>query len=781
MNTMNTNGDLIEMYQQPGDNFFKLFAALWSRKYWILSTALIFGALGFLAAMTEAPQYRAEAVVQLETKSSGVQLSTDIAEMLTPDSEAITQIEILKSSLVLSEVVKSLSLDIVAVPDQLPVFGNLISRLDLPRPDWVWLTGFGWNNESIMVAQMKMPATLNNRVLRVVKNIGDTFTLTMPDGSEHDGVIGLPLTVGGDGFSITLAELIGSVGSQYTLRRSSIHNAIKKIRAGLQVYENPNNSGIVRIAMVSESAIQSERVVAAIVKAYVDQNVGRSAEEAERSLKFLAQQIPIIQNQLRDAETALNTYRLESESIDLNYEAQSILERTVSLDAQLSALSLEETELSRRYTQNHPSYLALLDKKQRIEAEKLSISDTVRSLPGTQQEILRKTRDVDVSQQIYLQLLNKSQELRVMKAGAIGNVRLIDEAVSSPNPVGPDVPLIASVWAMLGGMMAAGVILLRYFMYKEIDTPDDLSKLNIPALAIVPLSEQQQKLDRRREVTLLAHHKPKDVAIETVRALRTSLYAGMCDEDRNIIAVSGPSPTVGKSFISSNLAYLTAKTGARVIVIDADLRRGNLGKYFGVPQDLPGFSQMLEGSRLAATVMYQIDLENMQIVNSSPRFKPAMQVVTHDLGDTLDDSYTDSSVRSKLKPASRISSNVNSELPASITVVPRGQTVDNPSELLMHQRLPEFMEFASHHFDVVIIDTPPVLAATDAMIIGKYADINIMVVRHGDTTVHEAEEVSRTYNNNRIRLNGIVLNGYDSHRGKYGKYGTQYGYRYDYS
>lgn len=789
---MNTNGDLLELEQHSddGDDLLKLLAIVWSHKLWIILAALAFGAVGLLAGMTQAPQFQAEALVQLETKSSGVQLSADITEMLAPESEAVTEIEILKSRLVLGVVVDALQLDVVSTPNQLPVFGNLISRLNIARPAWSWLSSFGWNTEVIEIDQLDVPEHWVGEPLQLIKTADNEFVITLPDGTTRVGIVGRALTAG-NGFAITVASLVGDINSQFTAIRITPRSAIAKVRAGLNVSESPRSSGIIRIVMVSDNAKQSERIVESVVKSYVAQNIGRSSEEAERSLAFLDQQLPLIQTQLRDAEAALNAYRLDVESIDLNYEAQSILERTVTLDSQLSALSLEESELSRRYTSNHPTYRALLDKKQRLEAEKVGVATSVQSLPGTQQEILRKTRDVDVSQQIYLQLLNKSQELSVMKAGTVGNVRLIDEAAANPHAVGPKVALMTALGGMLGAVAAMGLFLLRHNLYKEIDTPDDLAKLNIPTLAIVPLSQQQQKFDRRREISLLSDRRPGEMAVEAVRALRTNLHSEMFDRERNVIAITGPSPTVGKSFISANLAYLTAKTGAKVLVIDSDMRRGNLGRHFHVPQDLPGLAQMLDGSREASTVMYEVDLDAMQIINARAQAQrkaeriAALQTVTHDLGerdetdDTLDETYADLD-RLPSMVAGRGTCATQRKQAPSITVIPRGQTIDNPSELLMHKRLPELLEYASQHFDLVIVDTPPVLAATDALIVGKYADINLMVVRHGETTIHEAEEVARTFSNNRIRLNGTVLNGYDSHRGKYGKYGTHYGYRYAY-
>ena len=753
----------------------RIIAILWSKKYWITLAAVFFGLLGFAYAMTQTPQYQAEALVQLETRSSGVQLSADIAEMLAPESEAVTEIEILKSRLVLGKVVSALQLDVVAQPIQLPVIGNLLTRIEVPRPELSALEGYAWHSENITVENLSVPSAWVGETLLVTKQSEQEYTLAMPDGSVGTGTVGRTLTDAETGLSLNISLLTGRDDARFSIKQMTTLTAVNALRGNLTILEKTRGTGILSITMITDNAEKSEAIVGEIVDAYVNQNIGRSAEEAERSLTFLNEQLPVIQDQLRTAESALNEYRLESESIDLNFEAQSILERTVSLDSQLSGLTLEETELSRRYTSNHPTYRALLEKKQRLTEEKTTLAASVKTLPATQQEILRKTRDVDVSQQIYLQLLNKSQELSVMKAGAVGNVRLIDEAAAHPIPVAPQIPLLAALAALLGACAATGLILLKHNLSREIDSPDDLARLNIPIHAVVPFSSIQSRSSRKRDFALLSRENSNEMAVEAVRSLRTSLHFSLQDRERNIVSVTGPSPTIGKSFISVNLAFLAAQAGAKVLVIDGDMRRGNLGQYFNVPQDLPGLAQFLDGSRPPATVMYKIDLAKLQIMNSASNQKTRTSVQARARELVADIDIETASQRNNHEQTQQ--RQVTPHTGPSITVVPRGQAPANPAELLMGNRLPEFLERASQDFDLVVVDTPPVLAATDAMIIGKYSDINLMVVRQGETTTHEAEEVVRTFSNNKSRIAGIVLNGYDAQRGKYG---TQYGYRYSY-
>lgn len=782
MNTMNTAVDIIDDDRNNTEDSFQLLAVFWSKKWWIILTGIVFGLFGLAAAHTIPPKFKAEALVQLETRNNGVQFSSDIADMLSPESEAVTEIEILKSRLVLGKVVSNLQLDVVATPIQLPIIGNLLQRVSIPRPNWAFLAPYAWHDEKIRVSSLVVPLEWIDSNLTITKLSDETFSILSPDNQIRQGVVGKSLEDKTAGLNVFVSQLEGRDGAKFSVKRLSVINAVETIRSGLSVSEKNKSSGILRVSMVSTSGDQSKIIVSEIVDSYVNQNIGRSAEEAERSLAFLNEQLPLIQSQLRTAESALNEYRLESESIDLNYEAQSMLEQSVTLDSQISGLSLEETELSRRYTRNHPSYKALLEKKARLQDEKLSLAASVKNLPATQQEILRKTRDVNVSQQIYLQLLNKSQELSVMKAGAVGNVRLIDAAEANPNSVEPRIPMIAALSVIFGGAMAVGLIFLRHNLSKEIDSPEDLARLPIPVFAVVPFSRYQSKMEgsqrKKARFGLLAREHGSELAIEAIRSLRTNLHFSLQDRERNIVCVTGPSPTVGKSFISSNLAFLAAQSGAKVLLIDADMRRGTIGRYFNVPQKLPGLAQMLEGSTAGESVKYKIDLETLHMVKREKQTKQALSTSTakSKLVAEIDCEY-DLSDDSDLNEISRKNAK---KARHSITLVPRGPAPLNPSELLMHNRLPEFLERASQDYDLVVVDTPPVLAATDAAIVGKYSDMNLLVVRQGETTTHEAEEVVRTFSNNKTRFSGIVLNGYNAQGGKYGKYGTQYGYRYAY-
>lgn len=767
------------------DDIYQPLILLWSRKKLIIAITALFILGGVITANLMKPVYRADALVQLEPRNGGMALSSDIAEIFATESEAITEIEIIKSRMVLGRVIEELNLDVTAQPVRLPVVGDFLRRHDLPRPGWSFLRAYAWHDEKISVSELKVPASWLGSKLVLEADGNSGYKVTLPDDTMALGRVGQPLATENGEFSLMVDELVGSEGARYEVKRVTTLAAVGRIRGGLSVAEKSRKTGILQVSMTSPSRQTSQQIVDRIVQAYVGQNIGRSAEEAERSLDFMQAQLPKIQEQLSSAESKLNAYRLENKSVNLDLEAQSVLQRIVALDAQISELSLEETELSRLYTRNHPRYNALLEKKGRLQDEKSNLATAIESMPATQQEVLRLTRDVEVTQQIYVQLLNKSQELNVLKAGAVGNVRIIDEAAAPPAPVKPRKAMIIALAAMLGAIMASALVLLRTSLSSTIDGPEELKKLGIPVYSVVPHSEFQSKLNRPvgPEQGLLSRENPAELAVEAVRSLRTSLHFGLLDGEKKVVCVTGPSPAVGKSFICANLAYLAATSGSRVLLVDADLRRGTIARHFGISKELPGLSNILSGRLHMDDAMYAVDVSESATSRkrkvTEPEAGKREPVFTNQNESELVAAGFDETLDFQVFSETELP---DGDVPrkSTLTVVPRGYAPPNPSELLMHPRFNEFVDSVAARFDMVIIDTPPVLAATDSIIVGKYAGMNLMVLRHNLTTSGEAEEAVQMFTQNDLRITGVVLNGYDRRHGKYGAYGAQYGYRYAY-
>lgn len=408
-------------------------------------------------------------------------------------------------------------------------------------------------------------------------------------------------------------------------------------------------------------------------------------------------------------------------------ETESLLERIVDLEKQLNELSFTEAEISRRFTTSHPTYQALLEKKQQLQNERDQLEERVDSLPETQQQVLRMSRDVKVNQEVYVQLLNKMQEMKIARASTVGNVRILDEAAVQPAPVEPKKPLIVVLATLLGGMLAVGLVLVRGLLRRGVESPEQIEDAGIPVYATVPLSDEQGKLIKRvkhrndksgQDISsgILAERAPADTAIEAIRGLRTSLHFAMLEAGNNLLAITGPSPGIGKSFVSINLAAVCAQAGQRVLVVDADMRKGHVHHAFGGRSE-GGLSELLSGKAALADVTRSGSIEGLDYIS-------------------------------------------------------RGSAPPNPSELLMQERFSQFLADIREQYDLVVIDTPPILAVTDAAVIGKQCGTTLMVTRFQMNPVKELEIAKRRLETTGVPVKGAILNAMER------KAATSYGYGY---
>ena len=472
-----------------------------------------------------------------------------------------------------------------------------------------------------------------------------------------------------------------------------------------------------------------------ISRQFVRQNIERNAAEAANSLDFLREQLPGVKADLEKASSQLNAYKMKSKSVDVAAEAQSVLQQSVAIESKLTELRFQQAEMDRKFTRQHPSYKALLQQIDELGRQRGQLSSQIRDLPETQQEVLKLTRDVEVGTQTYSRMLNKIQELDVVRAGTVGNARIIDSAaVDLRAPVAPKKALIVMLATLLGALLASGFVLARRALNRGVESPEEIEKLGLPVYATVPLSEQQrfleaelQKRSHGEAVPLLTSQHPHDLAVEALRSLRTSLHFAMLEARNNCIMISGPSPGVGKSFVSANLAAVIAQGGQRVLLVDADLRKGHMHRMFGVSSEHDGLSNLLAR-----------------------------------------DSTYEKAVHA-------------TEVPG-LSFVPRGRIPPNPSELLMHPNFAAFLERACTEYDLVLVDTPPLLAVTDAAIVGRLAGTALIVTRFGVNPAREIDVTVRRFAQNGIEVKGAIFNGLEKRASAYGRYGYGgYGYyQYEY-
>lgn len=719
-----------------------LLGTLLESKWLIVGITSFFTVMGVAYAVLTPPVYQANALVQVEEKKGGMAALTgmsEMTEMFGGTSPAVTEIELLKSRAVLGQAVENLKLDIIVEPHHFPLLGQFMARRFQPATKnevaepLLGLDSFAWGGEVLDVFQLDVPDAYLGKELTLHADGNGAFTLT----NDEDEVL-LTGNVGEqleqNGFKVQIAQLNANAGTLFSVTKQRRLTTILQYQEDLAAGERGKESGIIGLSLESEDPVQASKVLDEVSRLYVLQNVQRNSAEAAQSLEFLQGQLPEVRKQLESAEAQLNAYQTSARSVDITIETKAVLDQIVSLETLISEQKLKRAEMERRFTRQHPSYQALITQMGQLEQQKRELQKKVENLPETQQELLRLSRDMQVTTEIYTQLLNKSQELDIVRAGTVGNVRIIDSAdVNIEKPVKPKKALVVLIAALLGGLIAVAYVLVRKALNRGVEDPDVIEQMGLPVYASIPHSKEQaaHELSWKGKgkgsssgSQLLAVTNPADLAVESLRSLRTSLHFATLEAKNNILMISGPSPSVGKSFVSSNLAAIIAQAGQKVLLIDADMRKGYIHKMFRQEAE-NGLSELLSARIDLDRATYASEVEGLHVIT-------------------------------------------------------RGQIPPNPSELLMHANFTQLLEQASSRYDLVIIDTPPILAVTDAALVGRQAGTSLIVTRFGLNAAKEILLTKRRFEQNGINLKGAIFNAVERKASAYGYYGNYAYYQYEY-
>lgn len=706
----------------------RLLGALLDHKWLIIFVTALFMLIGVTYATLSTPIYQGDALVQIERRSSVSPLG-DLNNVLGVDEfNTPAEIQILQSRMVLGQAVDRLGKDTIVRPVTLPYIGDFILRRGIQRPDFMVGQPHIWGGENIEVARFQLAEHRRGQGIIVERAEGDQYRVLLGEREIGVGDIGnVAIFLDGE-LELHIAKYDAAPGAQFRLFKQHRDSAVSSLGGRLQIAEaggRGSSTGVLRLTMTGTDRAEVEDSLNAVIETFLTQNIERQSAQAEQSLTFLEEQAPELRSQLREAEERLNDYRVELDSIDLSSESQTAIQRYIEIDAKLNELEFQEAELAQRFTPNHTSYQTLERQKRHLSQERAELNERVNELPAAQQEVLRLTRDVQVTQAIYVNVLNKIQELQVAKAGSIGNVRIIDRAQVGFWPIAPQTTKIVALATVLGFILAIGLVLLRALLRRGIETPEQVEATGVPVYTTIPLSDVQSKLVKRVKHRgersgkpvisgILATHDPSSLAIEALRGLRTSLHFAMLEAKNNLIMVTGPTPEVGKSFVTLNLAVTCAQAGKKVLLIDADMRRGQLHNAFSATSK-GGLSELLAGK-----IEWQSAIRTTEIPN--------------------------------------------------LSYISRGRVPPNPSELLMHECFNRFLDGFSPEYDLVIVDTPPTLAVTDSAIVGKRVGTALMVVRFQKNTPREISAALRRLETSGITVKGCILNGMEY------KAAARYGY-----
>ncbi|HEL4234378.1 TPA: polysaccharide biosynthesis tyrosine autokinase [Stenotrophomonas maltophilia] len=719
-----------------------LLGALLDRKWLVAGSVAVFMVVGALYAILAAPIYQAQALVQVESKMPSIPGLADLASLGGSGSTAsTTEVALLTSRTVIGTAVDQLNLEVQIEPKRFPLFGNFIERRFKPENEGdvaapkLGMARYGWGGEVLGIQRLDVPATLiDTTLLLEVGDTGKDFVLFDEEGDELlRGQVGSQAK--GRGVTLEVDSLRANPGMQFKVTRLRRLDVVALLQTELLASEQGKDSGILLLTYRDTDPLRAEALVQHVADAYVRQNVDRSSAEAASQLQFVKDQLPTIRRQVEQAQAAMSAYQSRSKSVDITMQTKGLLEQEVAVEASIQQLRLKQAEMDRSFTREHPAYRALLKQIGDLEGRKGGFQKQVGDLPETQQELLRLTRDLQVSNELYTALLNQAQQLDVARAGAVGNVRIVDPAiVDIANPVAPRKALIVAIATLLGAFLATAFVFLQRMLNPGIEDPAEIEALGLPVYAAIPLSVSNTlpKLRKGKHGTrvvadgrqhLLAVSAPADPTVEALRSLRTSLHFAMLEAKNNILTISGPRPGVGKTFVSTNLAAVIAQAGQRVLVIDADMRKGTLHKILGVSHQ-KGLSDVLGGKLSVDDVIHPVSgLDNMHYM-----------------------------VRGDIPP--------------------------NPAELLMHPRFAQLLQEMSGKYDLVIVDTPPILAVTDPALVATHAGSSLLVTRFGVNQAKEIELTLQRFEQNGVQIKGAIFNAVEKRATGYYSYGY-YEYKSD--
>ena len=735
--------------QEDNDDIDLMALLLVLLKGW--KVVVFFAVLGLLIGILYSryvnPTYKSDALIQIEENSQGIAaLGESISELVGSEtSKAETEAELIRSRMILEPVVNLLHLRIRLTDPNISAIDKIKSSsidTQLNTPEGVLLK---MEDGQVQVSQFDVSQAYLNQTFTLTRS-ATGFVLT--NGfDEFKGQIGQPHKFKGvDGqIHITVNEL-PTENYPINISKQSVKATTDAINTALSVSERGQKTGIIQLSMTGTNQQQVTAILNQIVISYVNQNQSRGTEETTKTLAFMETQIPLLKQKLEDSEAVFNEFRKEYGTIDVGQEAGILLGENAQIDAQLNELKLKKADLTTYYTEEHPLVIQINEQLAVLNNRKQEIDNTIAGLPEIQREFLKLSEDTAINREIYLTLLKNYEQLKIVKAGQGGFARIIDLPISTFNAIAPKKLQIMTLALLLGAMLGAILVLLRSLLRNVVKDPERLeAKTGIPVIATIPRSPLLSRLSKSKKSAdrMLAHVDHNSLSYEAIKSLRTNLMFGMPKEgltarSAKVILITGESPGVGKSFIAANLSEVFAQLNKKILVIDADMRLGELHKMFNMSQ-YNGLADYLmqDNSRLT-----QID--NIQKDNA---------VSNLGIADFIHPTAMD-----------------------HIDFIPRGKHPHNPASLLMNDNFGQLMAELKSQYDYIIIDPPPVLAASDAMVLGQYADKVLMVTRYDDSIEGQLVYAVKQMTKSNIQVDGIILN--DVQQGLMSKYSYHYNYAY---
>lgn len=659
---------------KPSDSITLIdaFDLLWKKRWLLLLFVLVGAAVGVFVGNWSRPVYASDALLKLDLKGNkaGRAMGGEMGMLLDMASPADAEIEMIKSRKVLSYVVDAEGLCFSAVPvgfmDRLR---HREGRMDISNLALPLERRGGWSARIV-----------NDSTYEVFDSEG-TSVLTGTVGQEETA------SYNGDSVSIQVSLLKGKPGQEFKIGQTTPLKAARRLAGQLKIAERGKQTGVIGIKYHHRYPDRAKSVLNTVANVYLRQNIEMRSAEAEKTLQFLENQLPGVKAKLDSAEKKLADYRHRIGSVDMSGETQALLKKEQDLNNQLLHLEQKRQETARLFKNEHPAVQTIVKQQARIRSELSKLKNSASKMPLTQQEVLSLQEEVAVNNAQYTSMLNNIQQLRVVRAGEVGTVRVVDYAVEDADKVKPRSARI--LLCCVAAAFTIGVLLVFLIRMLQSGARNALEierETGISVYAKIPESSNRElkKAYRmgsayRKGKLPLVCQSPEDPASEALRSLLASVEFSM-NVEHPVIMVAGLVAGVGKSFVSRNLAALFANTGKKVLLIDADMRRGVV-----YSKHKQGLAEILAGKCSLDDALSATDVDNMWVIGA-------------------------------------------------------GSAKMAPTDLLHGDRLPELLKLARERFDSIILDTPPINLVADTELILPLVDLSLFVLHYGRHSIDQINE-----------------------------------------
>ncbi|MGH9522537.1 MAG: GumC family protein [Terriglobales bacterium] len=575
---------------------------------------------------------------------------------------------------------------------------------------------------------------------------------------------------------------------------------LRNFERSLEISKVPRTR-IVEIRFLSPDPQLSALVVNTLINAYIEQNFRTKYESTMQTTNWLQKQLTDLQMKVETSQQKLVAYQKDNEILGIDEKQNIITAKLTELNQELTAaeadrmqrqalfdltkngasdalpgvtdnrviqkLKEQEADLKDQYAQattrfgpSYPKVQELSNQLAQVEsALKNELSRVVQRIHNEYQESVTREgmlraaldnqkkeanrlneraidynllkREVDTNRQLYEGLLQKMKEASVSAGLRSGNIRILDAARVPFRPAKPNIPFNLMVAAFIGLSLGVTLAYVSDNLDNTIRDPDEVPAITgLQPLAVIPLSfAKTRKVSDRKSITadaekgesaaMIAHNRPKSESAESYRALRTSILLSSFGAAPKVIVTTSGLPQEGKTTTSANTAIVLAQRGGRVLLVEADMRRPALSRLLNMKKHV-GLSDLLAG-----------------IITMEQAIVPSPTVPNLDL-------------------------------------IVAGTPTPNPAELLGSPTMKACLAQWREKYDHIVIDTPPVLTVTDAVLLSTEADAVLLVIRAGQTAQPALRRTRDLLNLVNARVVGVVVNAFDLHSNGYRYYNTYY-------